>query len=249
MSNHLAKAVSISELSSAEFWVIYGKSGSGKTGILGSFPKPMLYLRFGDDGSDTISDEDGIDGIDIIDIPHLKEILIELRLNKKYKTIAVDTFSLLTQEWIDTNAVKKNKRMTQNMWGEIKTETEEMIKLANILAKTRVVVFTCHEVSDSFEGYEDEIVPDVRPSTTKGARTYLESMANYGIHTTVVEREEEKNGKTITVYKHMAHIGPNPYYWTKTQKSLKIRLPKLVVNPTYNKIKSIVKGERKNGKS
>lgn len=242
----LDRAVPIGELGQRELWVLYGKSGSGKTELLSTFPKPMLYLQIGDDGSNTIGGKEGIDAITLSNINELKQALQEARLDSHYKTVAVDTFSLLVNEWTDENAVKKNKRMTQQMWGDLKTDTEELIKSAHILASMKVVVLTCHEVADSIEGYEDEITPDVRPSLSKGARTYLESMANFGIHTAVVQKEKDlPNGDTKTLSVHIAHIGSNPYYWVKTQKPASIQLPEAIINPTYNKIKKLLKEGKK----
>lgn len=247
---HLDKAVDISELGRSNLWVIYGKSTSGKTQLLSSFPKPLLYLQIGDDGSGTIAEEEGIKAISVKDLAHLKEILAELKTNKTYKTVAVDTFSMLSNEWVDSNATQKKKKMTQNMWGDLKTETEEFIKILHLLAKSKIVVLTCHEVSDSFEGMEDEIAPDIRPNVSKGARTYLEGMANFGIHTTVITKDKEQpDGSTKEVTLYAAHLASNPYYWVKTQKPASVKMPKMMYNPTYSKILKLLKpkGENQDG--
>jgi len=243
--NYLEQAVDIQDMDQSNLWVIYGKSASGKTALLATFPKPLLYLQIGDDGSNTISDVEGVKAIRVISIEQLKSILLEARLNKVYKTIALDTFSLVVEEWIDANATQKKKRVTIQMWGDIKTDTGELVKLAHILARDKIVVLTCHEVSDTIEGFEDEIAPDVRPSVSKGSRTYLEGMANYGIHTTVLEKDKPQgDGTTKQVIVHAVHLAQNPYYWVKTQKPTSIKLPKLVYNPTYDKIMKLMRGER-----
>lgn len=242
---HLGNEVDIGDLGQSSLWVIYGKSASGKTELLSSFPKPLLYIQIGDDGSNTIRDKEGIKALRAESVPQLKEILLELRLDKKYASVAVDTFSLLVNEWMDENAVKKKKRVTQQMWGDLKTDAEEVIKLAHILAKKKNVILTCHEVSDSFEGMEDEIAPEVRPNLNKGSRTYLEGMANYGIHTAVILKEKEQpDGTTKQVPVYVAHLASNPYYWVKTQKPAHIKLPKSAANPTYDKIMRLMRGER-----
>lgn len=241
---HLDKAVDIGDLGQRNLWVIYGKSGSGKTEVLSTFPKPILYLQVGDDGSNTIKDKEGIKAIQIKGLPHLKEILVEAKTDKIYKTVAIDMFSMVVNEWIDANAVKKNKKMTQQMWGDILTETNELVKLAHLIAEDKAVVLTCHEVSDTFEGMEEEIAPDIRPNVSKGARTYLEGMANFGIHTVVLMKDKEQpDGTTIQEPVYACNLGANPYYWVKTQKPANIKLPKLVKNPTYNKIMKLLKGE------
>lgn len=235
----LDKVVSIGELGHRSLWVIWGKSNSGKTWLSSTFPKPLLYVQIGDDGANTIANTD-CDAIRINNIKELKTLCEELQKNKKYATVVFDTFSMVVNEWIDEQVIQKNKKMTQQSWGDLKTEQEEIIKLTHKLAANRNVVLTCHESMDSIEGLEDEITPDVRPSVSKGARTYLEGMANYGIHTTRISKEVTKGNTTKTLVKYAADIGPNPYYWTKLQIDPSIEVPARIINPTYEKIAKVI---------
>lgn len=246
----LDKAEPLSEVKHGNFWVIYGKSGSGKTHLLSTFPKPLLYVQIGDDGTNTIDETDeGIRVLEISSLSSMDTLCKELENDDFYATVAVDTFSLMVNEWIDAEAVQKNKRVTQQMWGDLKTDTEKYIRKFQKLSKDRIVVLTCHEVSDAFEGMEDEIMPDIRPSVSKGARTYLEGMANYGIHCTVIQKDQDQEDGTVkTVDAHAVHLGSNPYYWVKTQKPASVKLPSLVINPTYRKIMKLIKGGKPNGK-
>lgn len=244
----LDTAVDIKKLGQRNLWVIWGKSNSGKTWLISTFPKPLLYLQIGDDGANTIANVNGIDAIPIKSIQDLKTVAEEALKDKKYKTIAVDTFSFIVNEWTDEKIIKKGKRMTQQSWGDLKIEQEELIKAMHKLAKKHIVVLSCHESTDSIEGMEDEITPDVRPSVSKGARTYLEGMANYGIHTTKISKEVTKGNTTKEVVKYAAHLGPNPYYWTKLQIDPSIKVPDRIINPTYDKIMQIINGEQKEEK-
>lgn len=239
----LDEAVDIQELGQRNLWVLYGKSNSGKTWVASTFPKPMLYLQIGDDGSNTIARVEGIKAIRINTVQKLKTLSQELLKNRTYKTVVVDTFSLLVNEWTNEKVISKGKRMTQQLWGDLKIDQEEIIKLMYKIAQKRIVVLTCHESTDSIEGMEDEITPDVRPSVSKGARTYLEGMANYGIHTTKIVKEIEKGSTTKEVVKYAADIGPNPYYWTKLQIDPSIKVPKRVINPTYDKLMAIIEAK------
>ena len=242
---YLDNAVDIQELGQSNLIIIYGKSGTGKTHLLATCPKPILYVQIGDDGSNTISNVKGVKAVRVDNVDQLKAVLLEARLDKTYKTVAVDTFSLIVEEWIDANATQKKKRVTIQMWGDIKSETAELVKLAHILARDKVVVLTCHEATDTIEGFEDEIAPDVRPSVSKGARTYLEGMANYGLHTTILEKEKPMpDGTTKTVMVHAVHLASSPYYWVKTQKPAGIKLPKMIYNPSYNKIMRLMRGDK-----
>lgn len=244
MANLLSKVVSIEKLGQRNLWVIWGKSGTGKTALGATFPKPMLYIQVGDDGSNTIADTEGVMAVRAESLADLKDTAQGLMTDKKYKTIFVDTFSMITNEWIDKNATQKNKKMTQQMWGEIKIDSEELIKIFHKLALSHIVVLSCHESNDSIEGMEDEILPDIRPSVTKGARTYLEGMANYGIHTTKLKKTiiSKKTGQEKEVVRYAVHIGANPYYWTKLQINPGIQVPDIVINPTYDKLMGVIQG-------
>ena len=221
--------------------MLYGKSNTGKTYISATFPKPLLYVQIGDDGLGTIAKLPGhIDAISIKSVDELDNLFKELEEDTVYKTVVFDTFSLLVSEWTSEKVLNKNKRMTQQLWGDLKIDQEEAIKKAQRLSHGRIVVLTCHESKDSIEGMEDEIAPEVRPSVSKGARTYLEGMANYGLHTTKISKEVTKNGITKEVVRYAADIGPNPYYWTKLQIDPSIKVPNRIINPTYEKIMAIV---------
>ena len=240
MGRILDSAVDIKELGQRNLWVIYGKSNTGKTHLAATFPKPLLYLQIGDDGSNTIANVEGGKAIPITTDEDLKSVAEELRKDKKYRTVVVDTFSLVVTEWTSQKVVGKGKRMTQQSWGDLKTDTEEIIKAWHRVAKNHIVVLNCHESMDNIEGMEDEIAPDVRPSVSKGARTYLEGMANFGIHTIRISKEITKGNTTKTVVKYAADVGPNPYYWTKLQIDPSIKVPDRIINPSYDKIMSVI---------
>lgn len=221
--------------------MLYGKSNTGKTLVSSTFPKPLLYVRIGDDGLGTIARMPGdIRAISIKSVDELNSIFEELENDTTYQTVVFDTFSLLVSEWTSEKVIQKNKRMTQQLWGDLKIDQEEAVKKAQRLSMSRIVVLTCHESKDTIEGMEDEIAPEVRPSVSKGARTYLEGMANFGIHTTKIIKEITKNGASKEVVKYAADIGPNPFYWTKLQIDPSIKVPERIINPTYDKIMAIV---------
>lgn len=241
----LARKKPLNEANQHKFVVVYGKSNTGKTVFSSTFPKPLLYLSVGDEGSNPIANVEGIDAIKIETAVELKQVLTELSEAKKqeYKSIVIDTFSLYVNVWTHDNIISKGKRMTQQDWGNLKTDTEEIIRLAHKLSDKMWVVLTCHEAADAFEGLENEITPDIRPNVSKGARTYLEGMANYGIHCTKLSKTVEKNGVEKTLVKYGAHIGANEYYWTKVQVPPTINVPSIIINPSYEKLMEVLGGK------
>ena len=240
----LNEAVDIKKLGQRNLWVLWGKSGSGKTHFISTLPKPLLYIQIGDDGSNTIAGVDGIKAIRAGTIDRLKQIGEELKSDTKYASVAVDTFSMITNVWIDVNAVQKKKKMTMQMWGDLKIETEELIKIYHEVAATHIVALSCHEATDTIEGMDDEVIPDFGPNTSKGARIYIQGMANYGIHFTKLKKTivDKDTGEEKDVVKYAAHLGANPYYWTKFQIDGSIKIPSTMVNPSYDKIINIIQG-------
>lgn len=240
----LNEAVDIAKLGQRNLWVLWGKSGSGKTHFVGTLPKPILYIQIGDDGSNTISGVEGIKAIKAGTIERLKKIGEELKSDTKYASVAVDTFSMITNVWIDANAVQKKKHMTQQMWGDLKIETEEVIKIFHEVAMNHLVALTCHEATDTIEGMDDEVIPDFGPSTTRGSRVYIQGMANYGIHFTKLKKTvvDKGTGEEKDVVRYAAHLGANPYYWTKFQIDDSITLPSTMINPSYTKIIKLIQG-------
>lgn len=236
----LENVTNIKDFAQGKFVALYGKSGSGKTTLGATFPKPMLYVKIGDDGSSVIKDVEGIDAIEITKVGQIKQLLEELENNKTYKSVFFDTFTLIVNEWKNETIVSKKKKMTQQAWGDLLVDTEELIREMHKLSKKKWVIISGHEVTDSIEGMEDELLPDVRMSVSKGARTYLEGMVNYGLHTIVVEKEIEKDGESKVVNKHAVDIGPNPYYWTKFQSIKSKKIPKRMLNPTFNKLNELM---------
>lgn len=236
----LENVTDIKNFSQGKMVALYGKSGSGKTTLGATFPKPMLYVKIGDDGSSVIKDVDGIDAVEISKVSEINGLIKELEVDKKYKSVFFDTFTLIVNEWKNENIVSKKKKMTQQSWGDLLTDTEEIVRKLHRLSKNKWVIISGHEVIDSIEGMEDELLPDVRIAVSKGARTYLEGMVNYGLHTLVIEKEVEKDGETVTVTKHAVDIGPNPYYWTKFQTVRSKKVPKRMMNPTFDKLQQLM---------
>lgn len=236
----LENVTNIKDFSQGKMVALYGKSGSGKTTLGSTFPKPMLYIKIGDDGSSVIKDVDGIDAIEISSVKDINVLIKELEKDKKYKSVFLDTFTLIVNEWKNENIVEKKKKMTQQSWGDLLVDTEEIVRKLHKLSKTKWVIISGHEVIDTIEGMEDELLPDVRMAVSKGARTYLEGMVNYGLHTIVIEKEVERDGEAVTVTKHAIDIGPNPYYWTKFQSVKSKKIPKRMFNPSFEKLKDLI---------
>jgi phage nucleotide-binding protein len=96
-------------------WVIYGRAGSGKTTLGGSFPGPILLLDCKDEGTDSVSDIKDIDVMEIReweDIEHAYWWLVQNP--KRYKTLIVDTITQLQQVVVEEIGSKKAEKAGKN---------------------------------------------------------------------------------------------------------------------------------------
>lgn len=242
----LSGAITGEELSNNFLTVIYGKSNSGKTSLAATFPKPMLHVKIGDDGRNAIKDVKGIQYISADTLSDLTEICKEVLHDKTFKSVVYDTFSMVVEMWKKENLTDKKgkmKKMTQPDWGELMNETNTFIRSFAEQAKNKYAIVTGHEILEALEGLEDELLPDGRIAINKGSRTYLEGIANLGLHTTRIQKEKtDDEGNTKTLVKFAVDIGPNVFYWTKCQTTKNIKLPSRIINPTYDKIMAVLEG-------
>ena len=76
--------------------LIYGRSGTGKTTLFATWPKPALLLNISDDGIGSVKKIKGLDVVDVKDLDHLDRIYNKLRDGKhSYKTVGIDTITKL----------------------------------------------------------------------------------------------------------------------------------------------------------
>lgn len=239
------RIVPISEIQQRKLAVVYGKSGSGKTTLGATFPKPLLHVKIGDDGRASIADVPNIFTISVNKIADLTEIIEYVDNSDEYKTVLYDTFSLIVEMWKSENILNRKKktekveipRMSQQAWGDLMNVTNDFIRSFVRQSEDRWVVVTGHEVLETLPGLEEELLPDGRIAIGKGSRNYLEGMANLGLHTVKLNKEVQLSDGTVeTKVRYAAEIGPSAFYWTKTQTVKSVKIPRRIINPTYDKI-------------
>lgn len=251
---------------------LYGRAGSGKTTLAATWPKPILYLNIRDNGTDSISD---VDEIDVVDIENSDDMLEQIlwcvkKANKgklKYKTIVFDTMTqfqaILVEEKI-ASAKKKLKpgqmpgdfgTLTQQEWGQIAGDMKRLVMDARNLPME--VVFLCQErifgsgdeEDDGLGQIEPEVGPRLSPSVKNDLNASVSIIGNTFIRIRIkVTKDKKTLKKTKEVFKeYCLRVGPNSVYTTKIRKPKGIEAPDFIVDPTFRKIKKIMKGIEDNG--
>jgi hypothetical protein len=246
----------------------YGRSGTGKTTVAGTFPTPILYLDVKDKGTDSIL---GVEGIDILQIntwDEFEDAYWWLKANPgKYQTLVIDTITNLQQVVVDEISTKgkKNKggkgrdagdwgTMTRRQWGDVASRMKTWITNVRDL-DINVVFIAQHRVFnfvDDDDANEDddatltpEVGPRLSPSVADHLNAQVSTIGNTFIRRRFTEDKKVRNkvvkGKEITEY--CMRLGPNPIYITKLRKPKNIEPPSILVDPSYEDIIALVKGE------
>lgn len=249
-------------------YAFYGRAGSGKTTLAATFPGPILYLNVRDNGTDSISDVEGVDVVDIESSEDMRKIIlwcVEKASKKKlkYATIIVDTMTQFQQILVEEKGVSKKikntgkKRagdfgtMTKQEWGEIAGDMKALVM--DVRGLPLISVFLCqervfnigNEEDDNLGQLEPEVGPRMMPSVKDDLNASVSIIGNTFIRRHVEKTKED--GKTVrTVHKeYCLRVGPNEVYTTKIRKPKGVKAPDLIVDPTFRKIQKIVKGKKK----
>lgn len=250
--------------------VLYGPPGTGKTTLITTWPKPILYLDIRDKGTDSISDmpDEDMDVVVIEDSEQIDEILRILLRNirkgtNKYKSVVFDTVTQARDMVVEEVAVEVKKKVpkgklvgdygvfTQQDWGKVASRLKGWtIDFRDLPLE---VVFIAHQKlykgvdeEDEGEGLAPEIGPSTMPSVASVLNAAVANIFNTYIRVKHIKKKDEKTGKTIRTEKkqYCLGMGPSSLYIRKIRRPKEFGPPPdFIVDPTYEDIIAIIKGE------
>lgn len=260
-SDELPGVKKIADIKRHRSFVLYGRSGTGKTTLAADFPKPMLYLDIKDEGTDSIADVDGIDVKEITCYDDIEETLHWLlRNHKKYKTVVLDTMSQLQEVLVEEQADKMKSKLkgsegkragdygtlTKQDWGMVSSRMKSLI--IDFRDLPLEVVFIAQDKTFGVDDEDDnQLVPEVGPRLMPSVATVMNAAVSV-IGCTFIRKKtitKEVKGKKVKTLKtvYCLRIGPNPVYTTKMRKPKEIELPDFLENPTYDDLVDIITGD------
>lgn len=254
----------ISEVKHHGSTALYGRSSTGKTTLASTYPKPILYFNIRDNGTDSISDVEDIDVVEIETSEELKEQILWLHKQAErgkliYKTVVLDTMTqlqgILVEEMGEKKKLKGSKRagdfgtLHKQDWGAIAGDLKAVIMdIRNLPVES---VFIAQErifnAGDEEDDGIDQLAPEVgtrlMPSVNSDLCASVSVIGNTFIKVKVT-KEKDKKGKTVKRIDkiYCLRLGPNEVYTTKIRKPKGIEAPDYIVDPTFRKIKKIMKG-------
>lgn len=233
--------------------VIYGKQGTGKTTLASTFPKPLMLLDIKENGWVGVKDIKGLDPVKIKDWESFQEAYWYLQENKDgYKTVVIDTASALQDLALDYVAKKRKVKlregvkygdvgtMTRKDWGEISSLLKPFIPQFRDLDMN--VIFLAHEKvfnveeDDQAEGIDPSVGPKLMQSVASTMNAAVDIIGQSFI------REKKREGKP-SLMQYCLRVGPHPYYITKVRKPIDSEVESVLVDPSYQDLLKLVKGE------
>ena len=241
-----------------EVYIIYGKSGTGKTVVASTFPKtkeaPMLYLDILEGGIGSVDNKDKelIDWVPIESFEEVDQVLEDVingyslvdgkKIPVKYSTIVIDSLTqleYLIKKYLKTSSNKSS--MTLQLWGQAKDSQEDVYNLLKYLhMKTGArVVAIAHEkeLSDDNNPEFNTIIPSLMTSSSVS----LCAKASFVWYCKVEKQEKvDENNNVVTETHFVTYISAHPYLVTKCRKPKDFKVPEKVTDMTYEKFKKNV---------
>lgn len=234
--------------------LFYGKSGSGKTTLLATFPKPILLLDIRERGTESISDVEGVQVLQVDEWYRLEQAYWYVKDHlRDFATIGLDQVGAM--QAIGMDAIRKEKNLeadddfSQKLWGKLSGRMQTWLEnYRNLRDDGLNVVFLAHdrvrngEEDDTSDG---QLAPSVGARLMPSVTSVLNGMVSVIGNTFIQERVRKlPNGKKEKDVKYGLRIGPHAYYDSKIRRPKSAGpVPGVIVNPSYKKLLAISRGE------
>lgn len=255
------KVIDLVDTKAQNITVVYGKPGTGKTRFTSTFPKPILLIDVNDRGTESAKFP-GLKKGDVIvyrvdefeDIWDALDFAIDDPKGYGFATVIIDHLTGL-QKYVHNDIMAKYKKdfMHQQWYGEASAKMTQVITQFNNLVDEDIQpVYIVQQRIDEPEGgelgdMEEELIPEIKPNLTPSVSEFLMTTSRILVQT-FIQGQEGKNGDVKMEYR--LRTGASPYYNTKiTRPNDSTPLPRYIVNPTWDKIEAIIKGEYTEEKS
>jgi hypothetical protein len=248
--------------------MVYGRSGTGKTTLWSTFPKPILAIIAS--GSSQPGE------LRSVDTPELRKVISTVTLHQSteirelvdhlgsgimeenFATVVLDHVTglqdMVLKEVLGLDEIPIQKSWglaTQQQYGTCILRCKEL--LSALLSVQANVVLVAQEKDFNTDSEGDLIAPAVGAALTPSLCGWANSVCDYIVNTFLRQHEEVRsknvNGKTTQVriktrkVEYCLRTGPHPVYCTKFRLPKGNPLPESIVDPDYDKIMTIIRGQ------
>lgn len=248
-------------------FLLFGPSGTGKSTLACTFPKPLLFVRPEqvEDGSLSIRLVPDVFSPRQLEDPDELDELCEHAVGK-YATVVLDGVTkyqdLVLRKVLGVKDVPAQMSWgvaQQEDWGMVASEFKEHVRRMLRLTRHGVnVVVLGGERSIGGAADASAFAPTVMVALQPSSMGWMHEVCDYNVRTFIRPREEVKTfvhghgkqAKTVKRlvkvpgrYDHCALTGPSDVYQTKFRVPKGTPLPEFVVDPDHDKFMRLVRGE------
>lgn len=236
--------------------LVYGRSGTGKTHFAGTAPTPVLVLDIKEKGTDTIRNREGVFVLPIETWQDFEEAFWYLDSNRgteKFQggTIVIETVTQLQDLALEQVTGGTDGMISRRAWGEAAGLMKTWIMLYRDLPYN--VIFVAQDrQTESEEDLEDadgmilpEVGPYVMPSVAKALNAAVGTIGQTFIRERLQKVKSKENPeaiKTRRVVEYCMRTGPHARYLTKLRVDPDVKIPDVLVDPSFNKLLELTKG-------
>lgn len=226
----------------------WGRPGTGKTTFGATFPGPILLLDIREKGTDSVSNVKGLKVGSIEEWSQFEEVYWYLAKGEHdFKTVIIDQVSQL-QDLAMAQAKKElgETRDPRKIFGEAGSLMKTWLLNYRDLNELGIhVVFLAHDrVSKADEGAgDDQLEPEVGPRVMPSVASFLNGLVKIIGNTYINEAFSIVNKRKVRSVEYGMRLGPHAYYTTKVRSPVGIASPESIVNPTFEKLLAIMRGD------
>lgn len=233
----------INELPIVKTFLFYGKSGTGKTTLSGTFPKP-LFLDINENGTASVDNKEA----SVISIKKYEEFdefimnIDEYYKKIKWQTLIIDTIGKLQD--LNLNYLSKGGKITISNYGDSTNELQQVILklISHSTQNDYHMIFNAHE-RDNTENDEEtgEVLnPSVMAQLTPKLSEWLHATVSMAGHTRIFEKRNDL-GQSQGIF-YCIKIGADPVFKTKVRVPKEKMKANIIANPTCEKLMSVLNG-------
>ncbi len=249
----LSKAKLVTDIEMVITALIYGRSGTGKTTLSGTFPKPLLVIDVGERGTDSLSNVAGVKSIQVTEWAEMEEIYWELKAGDSgFKTVVIDALhtmqALAVMESKLASGKKETDPVSQRDFGQASGLMNQWLYNYRDLRDIGIhVIFLCHDKVQEHETEDDAdmIMPEVGPRLMPSLAGAVLGMVNVVGNTYIREvltKSMKAGVKPKREVQYCLRIGPHSYYATKIRRPKDLPIPEFIIDPSYDKLSSVIRG-------
>lgn len=249
-----ARIMNVDDVPDYSSTLLYGESGTGKTALTRTWPKPMLVLDIAEKGTKTLKGTKGIQVFRVTDWDDIEEMywyLYEGRGKGKFKSVSLDQVSQMQDLAIAKVRADRNMKardpMSQRLWGDASGRMKTwLFNFRELQNQDMNVIFIAHQRTFGGEGEDEDnqIDPSIGARLMPSVSSFLNGAVSVIGNTFIRERFIGKGKERVRKVDYCMRIGPHAVYRSKIRRPPDAGLlPDIIVNPTFEKIEILSRGE------